>query len=76
MRLKRLCSYTDAGKLQVPEELHKQWTSGNRDELMLGMVKALKIHGFESCAKVRKQVRVRSLFGHVLGPRRPNSKSK
>lgn len=58
MRLRRLLGRTDAGKLQVPEELHNQWVSGNRDELGLAMVKSLKIHGFNSDAKTRKLVRV------------------
>lgn len=76
MRLKRLCSYTDSGKLQVPDELHKQWIGGNREELMLAMVKALKLHGFDSSAKVRKLVRVGGFTRHGFSACRRNSKSK
>ena len=58
MRLRRLLGRTDAGKLQVPEELHQQWLHGNRDELELAMVKSLKLHGFATDAQTRKLVRV------------------
>lgn len=62
MRLRRLLGRTDAGKLQVPEELHEQWLHGNRDELELAMVKSLKVHGFSADAKTRKLVRARAYY--------------
>lgn len=57
MRLKRLWSKTSAGKLNVPQDIADQWMSGNRDELSLALVRALKIHGFDNSHKTRKVVR-------------------
>ena len=58
MRLRRLCTPTGTGKLQVSKEIADQWAQGNRDELQLALVMALKQHGFEDSNAVRKQVRV------------------
>lgn len=58
MRLKRLCARTNTGKLQVPEEAHTQWISGNRDELSVALCRALKTYGFDSGHKTRQLVRV------------------
>ena len=58
MRLKRLCSKTSSGKLQVPAEVHQQWISGDRTQLELAMTQALKLHGFDTSHRVRQQVRV------------------
>ncbi|CAK9055487.1 Uncharacterized protein SCF082_LOCUS29987 [Durusdinium trenchii] len=57
MRLKRLCERKPTGKLQVSEEVHNQWVSGNRDELTLALVRALKQCGFETDHKTRCAVR-------------------
>lgn len=57
MRAKRLCGRTDAGRLQVPESVHEQWLSGDREELLLALVRSLKVHGLDSDAKTRKLVR-------------------
>ena len=59
MRAKRLCSTTQSGKLNVPAELHKQWVEGNRDELLLALVRSLKVHGFANDSQTRKLVRAR-----------------
>ena len=58
MRLKRTCSKTSAGKLQVPEEVHQQWLKGDRESLQLALTRALKIHGFDTTHKTRVAVRV------------------
>ena len=58
MRLRRLCTPTGTGKLQVSQEVADQWSSGNRDELQLALVMALKQHGYDDSAAVRKLVRV------------------
>lgn len=58
MRLKRLCSKTSAGKLQVPDSVHQQWLTGDRTQLELAMTQALKQHGFDTSHRVRQQVRV------------------
>lgn len=62
MRLKRLCSKTTKGKLNVSEEVHRQWLEGNREELQLALTRALKAHGLDASAKTRTLVRVGSLF--------------
>ena len=58
MRLKRICSKTSAGKLQIPEEVHSQWLKGDREPLQLALTRALKVHGFENTHKTRTAVRV------------------
>ena len=58
MRLRRLCTPTGTGRLQVSPEVADQWSSGNRDELQLALVMALKQHGYDDTAAVRKLVRV------------------
>lgn len=58
MRLRRLCTPTGTGRLQVSQEVADQWSSGNRDELQLALVMALKQHGYDDTAAVRKLVRV------------------
>ena len=58
MRLKRYCGRTQAGKLQVPAEVHDQWVNGSREELSLALIKALKLHGTDSSHSTRKLVRV------------------
>ena len=69
MRLKRLCDKTAAGKLQVAEEIHKQWKEGCREQLGLALVRALKQHGFDSTKKTRDAVRVcrcgQNFFFHI-----------
>ena len=57
MRLKRLCETTKAGNLQVSEEVHQQWLTGNCDELGLALVLALKKFGYGDSKKVRDAVR-------------------
>ena len=57
MRAKRLCSLTQSGKLNVPDEIYKQWLEGNREELLLALVRSLKKHGFNSDGATRKLVR-------------------
>ncbi len=58
MRLKRLCERKAGGTLQVDEETHRQWVTGNREELSLALVKAIKLHGCDGSKKVRDLVRV------------------
>lgn len=58
MRLKRLCERKAGGTLQVDEETHRQWLSGNREELSLALVKAIKLYGSEGSKRVRDAVRV------------------
>ena len=48
MRLKRLCTPTGKGKLHVSQEVAEQWQEGNREELQLASVKALKQYGYEN----------------------------
>ena len=62
MRLKRLCERKQKGNLQVSDEVHSQWLTGNRDELMLALVRALKSveNGFNNDKKTRTKVRVGS----------------
>ena len=48
MRLKRLCTPTPKGRLQVSKEVADQWQEGNRDELQLALVKAIKQFGFDN----------------------------
>ena len=50
-----MCGRTDAGKLNVSEEIHRQWIEGDREELLLALVRALKIHGYEVDAKTPKE---------------------
>ena len=57
MRLKRLCTPTGAGKMNVPKEVFDQWQQGNREELQLALVKALKTHGYKDDGATRKLVR-------------------
>ena len=57
MRLKRLCEMTATGKLNVSQEVHEQYTTGNREELALALVLALKTHGFGDGKKTRELVR-------------------
>ena len=57
MRLKRLCESTAKGKLNVSQDVHDQYVSGNREELALAMVLALKAHGFGDSKKTRELVR-------------------
>lgn len=59
MRLKRLCQKTPAGKLNVDQTIHEQWTSGNRDELLLALVRSMKACGFDSSHRTRMNVRAR-----------------
>ena len=66
MRLKRLCGRSPTGKLSVPEDINKQWLSGNRDELMLALVRALKSCGTENNHKTRMAVRVSQLHQQVF----------
>lgn len=58
MRLKRLCGRTSAGKLQVSPQIHQQWQEGDRDQLTLALVRALKLHGTADCKSTREAVRV------------------
>ena len=53
-----MCQRTAKGKLQVSEEVHNQWQTGDRSELELALVRALKIHGVDDNHAVRQQVRV------------------
>jgi hypothetical protein len=48
MRLKRLCTPTSKGRLQVSQEVADQWQEGNREELQLALVKAIKQFGYDS----------------------------
>lgn len=57
MRLKRLCSRTSAGKLNVAPEVHTQWQEGDRDQLTYALVRALKQHGLGSDKSTRDAVR-------------------
>lgn len=61
MRLKRLCSRTTSGKLQVSPEINEMWLTGCRDTLLLALTKALKGHGFDHSAATRQAVRVPGL---------------
>lgn len=61
MRLKRMRCPTAAGRCSVSGEIQKQWQQGDRDELSLALVRALKIHGYDAGAKTRTLVRVRAL---------------
>ena len=58
MRLKRICGRTSAGKLQVSEEVHKQYQEGDRDQLAYALVRALKTHGYDDRKATRDAVRV------------------
>lgn len=58
MRLRRLCARTNAGKLQVSDEIHRQWEQGDRDQLTLALVRALKLHGTADNKSTREAVRV------------------
>ena len=58
MRLRCLCTPTGTGRLQVSQEVADQWSSGNRDELQLALVMALKQHGYDDTTAVRKLMRV------------------
>ena len=58
MRLRRLCTPTGTGRLQVSQDVADQWSAGNREELQLALVMALKQHGYDDTAAVRKLVRV------------------
>ena len=57
MRLKRLCSRTSAGKLNVAPEVHTHWQEGDRDQLTYALVRALKQHGLGSDKSTRDAVR-------------------
>ena len=57
MRLKRICQKTPAGKLNVDATIHDQWTSGNREELLLALVRSMKQVGFDNSHRTRQQVR-------------------
>ena len=57
MRLKRLCSKTGTGRLNVSQDIHQEWMTGDRDMLSLALVRALKTHGFESTTTSRKLVK-------------------
>ena len=59
MRLKRLCQKTPAGKLNVDESIHEQWISGNRDTLLLALVRSMKSCGMDSSHRTRQAVRDR-----------------
>lgn len=50
----------------MSEEVHNQWVSGNRDELTLALVRALKQCGFETDHKTRCAVRVGDCPTYVL----------
>jgi hypothetical protein len=58
LRLKRLCTPSTKGVLNVSEDVHEQWQKGNREELSLALLKALKQYGTQDNAATRKQVRV------------------
>lgn len=60
MRLKRLCMPTGAGKLSVSKDISDQWATGDRDQLTLALVQALKVHGFSNTSATRKLVRAGS----------------
>ena len=57
MRLKRLCSKTGTGRLNVSQDIHDEWMTGDREMLSLALVRALKLHGFESTTNSRKMVK-------------------
>lgn len=63
-----MCQRTAAGRLQVSQEVHNQWQTGDRSELELALVRALKIHGVQDNHAVRQQVRVWAAEMHVLFP--------
>lgn len=58
MRLKRLCERKAGGVLNVDEETHQQWVSGNRDQLSLALVNAVRNCGTDDSSQTRKAVRV------------------
>lgn len=58
MRLRRLCEKTGTGKLNVSSDIHDQWKTGCREQLTLGLVRALKLHGTNNSKKTRDLVRV------------------
>lgn len=58
MRLKRICEVKPSGKCAVSEEIRTQFERGNRDELTLALVQALKLVGFGTSKKERDHVRV------------------
>ena len=58
MRLKRLCERKAGGVLNVDEETHQQWVSGNRDQLSLALVNAVRKCGRGDSTQTRKAVRV------------------
>lgn len=62
MRLKRLCELKNSGKCSVPPEIREQFETGNREELSLALVQALKKFGFENTKKVRDSVRASWLY--------------
>lgn len=57
MRLKRMCEAKSGGRLQVDQSVHQQWLEGNRDQLSLALVRALKENGLETTSKVRAKVK-------------------
>ena len=59
MRLKRLCTPTGKGKLHVSQEVAEQWQEGNREELQLALVKAIKQYGYENNHATLTAVRAR-----------------
>lgn len=50
----------------MSQQVHEQWQTGDRSELELALVRALKIHGVQDNHEVRKQVRVWSAEMQVL----------
>lgn len=67
MRLRRMCQHTAAGRLQVSQEIHNQWRTGDRAELELALVRALKIHGVQDNHAVRQQVTFAMVAMQSLG---------
>lgn len=57
MRLKRLCEVKPSGKCAVDDTIRQQFETGNRDQLTLSLVMALKKFGFEATKKCRDSVR-------------------
>ena len=51
---------TGAGKLSVSKDISDQSATGDRDQLTLALVQALKVHGFSNTSATRKLVRAGS----------------
>ena len=45
-RLRRICERKPSGRIYVPENIHQQWLTGDRDELL----KELEAAGFDKAA--------------------------